>query len=789
MKNLNYSLFWRVIALLMFIPFLNSCDKKETSTVNKIWYTIPAQKWDHALPVGNGRMGAMVFGNPKNERIQLNEDSMWPGGPDWGDTFGKPEDLAEIRSMVCKGKVHEADKAIVERFSKKGVKRSHQTMGDLFIDYPDKKIENYKRELNLDSAVVTTRFTADGSLIKQEVFCSAPDNILVINISSTDPNGTDLEIRLNRPEDHGHKTVSVKATGQQLIMDGEVTQQGAVCEVPKPLDYGVKFRTIAKVINKGGSVEANDGKLLLKGINSVRIILACSSSYYSADYQKQVEKTILNTQEKNYKSLLSNHVVDYQSLYKRLNFDLGGHELDSLATNLRLEKIKAGGEDPDLVTKMFQYGRYLLISSSRPNTNPANLQGIWNEHIEAPWNADYHLNINLQMNYWPAEVGNLSECHKPLIDYIDRLIERGKITAKQQYNCRGSVIHHSSDLWAPTWMRANQPYWGSWIHGGGWLMQDIWRYYEFTGDKEFLKNQGYPALKQIALFYLDWVQKDKNNEWVSFPSTSPENSYIAADGEKAAVTMGNAMGQQIINEVFSNVLEAAKELQVNDDFVKEVKSKLANLRSGLKIGEDGRILEWDKPYEEPEKGHRHMSHLYALHPANAITPEGTPALFKAAHKSLDYRLEHGGAGTGWSRAWLINFSARLLDGEMAKENIDMFFKRSTEINLFDMHPPFQIDGNFGFTAGVSEMLLQSQNKELEILPALPKAWQNGKISGLLARGGFEVDITWKEGKLSALSVRSNLGNKCKVKYNRKIVEFETKEGQVYHFDDQLNMLK
>ncbi|WP_409187175.1 glycosyl hydrolase family 95 catalytic domain-containing protein [Antarcticibacterium sp. 1MA-6-2] len=466
-----------------------------------------------------------------------------------------------------------------------------------------------------------------------------------------------------------------------------------------------------------------------------------------------------------YSEIFKRHVRDHQKYFNRVSLQLGDSQKVNLPTDIRLKNLATGKEDLGLVADLFQFGRYLLISSSRPGTNPANLQGLWNEHIAAPWNADYHLNVNLQMNYWPAEVTNLTELHMPLFDFTDKLIERGRITAREQYGIkRGAVAHQATDLWAPAFMRAEQPYWGSWIHGGGWLAQHYWEHYNFTKDKTFLRERAFPAIKSFAEFYLDWlVWDEKTQKWVSFPETSPENSYLNKEGKRAAVSYGSAMGHQIIAEVFDNILSAAEVLEIEDDFVKEVKEKRKNLFPGIVVGPDERLLEWNEPYEEPEKGHRHLSHLYGLHPGNDII-QSTPGAFEAAKNSIDYRLQHGGAGTGWSRAWMINFNARLLDGRSAKENIDKFMQISLAKNLFDLHPPFQIDGNFGFTAGVAEMLLQSHEDFIRILPALPESWENGEIAGLKARGDIEVDIRWEKGLLKELVLRAKEGKKQKIHY-------------------------
>lgn len=766
-----------VLLLCSLIAVLQSFAQKSV-----LWYEKPAELWEDALPIGNGRLGAMVFGIPGKERIQLNEDSLWPGGPeDWGLAEGTRTDLDQIREYLKAGDHPKADSLLVLKFSRKGVTRSHQTLGDLWFDFKWDEVTEYQRSLDLDEATTLTTFKSEGHEVSQEIFASAPDQAILIKLQTSHPEGFRGLIRMDRPMDQANPTAETKALNNNLLeMKGMVTQRGGqIDSKPFPILNGVKFKVLLLAQNQDGEIKATDKGLQINESKEIHLKLVAETSFYHSDFENKAEARLDEIAFKSWGQIQQAHVREYQSWYDRMSLTLGETSSDNTPTDERIQNVKAGQTDLHLEKILFDFGRYLLISSSRPGTNPANLQGIWNQHISAPWNADYHLNINLQMNYWPAEVTNLSELHMPLFDFTDGLIENGKKPATVNFNMQGSMLPHTTDLWKIPFLQAATAYWGSWVGAGGWLGRHYWEHYLFTQDLDFLEKRAFPAIEQIALFYSEWLIADpRDGTLVSAPSTSPENQFINEKGQKAASTMGAAMDQQLIVDIFTIYLKSNEILGKRSALTDKIQSQLSQLRPGIQLGSDGRILEWDREYEEPEKGHRHMSHLYAFHPGSCITQSGTPEYFEAVRKTLDFRLANGGAGTGWSRAWLINFSARLLDGEMAYEHIQKLLSTGLYNNLFDAHPPFQIDGNFGYTAGVAEMLLQSHEEGIiRVLPALPKAWQSGGVKGMKARGGFTLDFTWEKGEVKTVRLHSTKGKKVVLFADGSEIDLELRAGE------------
>ncbi len=779
---------------LLLLLFLSNAAMAQQSM--QLWYKQPARRWEEALPVGNGRMGAMVYGRAEKEILQVNEESVWAGVKFNDANPNAYKVLDTIRKLLFEGKNQEALVIAQANFlavnaenSDKTARafRSHQTLMNVYINYGFAAYDDYKRSLSLETGIATTTFKVNGVEYKQEVLASAPDNVIVVQISASKPGSISAVFSVDRPDTRDTASrftdCKVTAAGNQLVMNGQINDRNGR-EDRGPEGLHMKFAGIVQVANTGGSKAATGQDIQVKNANTVTLYIQGATNYNHTkqDFENSVsalnkcKKLLQAAAVKSYAAISQRHIQDLKPIMERVSLRINGEQEGDIPTDERLKRTKEGIEDPHLISLFFQYGRYLLVSSSRaPGVLPANLQGIWNQHIDAPWNADFHTNINLQMNYWPAEVTNLSFTTVPLFDFMDYIRPQGRITAKKMYNARGWVVHHATDAFGKTGVQ-NGVAWGTFPMAASWMCLHFWEHFAFTQDYVFLKNKAYPVMKEHAQFVEDYLVKSPEGYLVTSPGSSPENQFLhPVTGKPTGLTYGPTMDSQILREFLAKCIAAAKALRTDSADIARWENIIAQLPP-TRTGKDGRILEWMQEYQEAEPGHRHISHLFGLHPGTQIT-EQTPALYEGALRTLTGRLAKGGGHTGWSRAWIINFYARLKQADSVRNHLQALFAKSTLPNLFDNHPPFQIDGNFGGTAGIAEALLQSHGDYVELLPALPAQWSSGKVTGLCARGGFVLDITWENGSLAGVKVRSTTGRNLVLKYRQHLLPLTVERGK------------
>lgn len=763
----------------------------------KLWYNAPATVWEEALPIGNGRIGAMVYGNPLQEVYQLNEESIWSGYPqDWNNPKAANA-LPQVREAVDRGDYAKASE-LWKANAQGPYTARYLPMANLMLDQLTRgEARNLYRELNISNALSTVTYEADGVKYRRTSFISYPDQVMVIKIAADRPQAVSLHIRLNSllrytVQTKGEKTLILNGKAPAYVANRDYDPHQVVYDDKR----GTQFKVQVELLPDGGHCEANDSALTVRNANEVVLLLSAVTDFGN-------KKMTLKKCKRPYQELLQRHTDDHQQLFNRLQLSLGTENLqkEALPTNERLKSFEQDPTDNGLTELYYQYGRYLLIASSRPGGLPANLQGIWNRHVQPPWGSNYTTNINTEMNYWPAEITNLPECFLPLSDFIGRLAVNGAQTAKVNYGInRGWLGHHNSDVWAQTAPTGGYdsdpkgaPRWSCWPMAGVWLCQHLWEHYAFGGDKKYLSKTAYPLMKGAAEFLLQWLQKDpETGYWITNPSTSPENRfrYIDKEGKKqnGEISRSSGMDLGLAWDLLTNCIEASTVLDTDKAFRQQCMDVRANLQP-FRIGSKGQLLEWDKEFEETDPNHRHVSHLFALHPGRQIIPEQQPELAAACQRTLEIR---GDGGTGWAMAWKINFWARLRDGNhafgMLKNGLRYVDATQVSVrgggtyaNLFDAHPPFQIDGNFGGTAGITEMLLQSHAGYIHLLPALPDNWQSGSIKGVRARGGFTIDMEWKESRITRLSVTSHSGGTCRIREATSPHEevIETEKGKTY----------
>ncbi len=799
--------------VISFILFLASSSVLAQSNT-KLWYNKPASYFEEALVLGNGKTGATVFGGVDSDQIYLNDATLWSGEP--VDPYMNPDAYKNIPAI--REALNNENYSLAEKLNRKiegKFSQSYAPLGTMFLEFDHKNnYKNYYRELDISKAIVSVKYSAGGVDFTREYFVSNPNKIMVIKLSASKKEALNFTVKFQSLLKYaGSSDDKILKIDGYAPYHAEPNYQNVADPVRFDENRGIRFSSYVEIKNDGGEVIVSDSTLNVVGANEAIIFVSIATSFNGFDKDpvkngldnKAIAQAQLNkAYKKGFQKLKEEHLEDYQAFFNRVKLDLGETSVPDLPTDERLKKYTEGADDKNLEILYFQYGRYLLISSSRTEEVPANLQGIWNPYIRPPWSSNYTMNINVEENYWLAEIANLSEMHKPFLSFIENLAETGKVTAKTFYGVdKGWASAHNSDIWAMSnpvgEFGQGDPAWACWNMSGTWAVTHLWQHYQFTNDHEFLKNYAYPLMKGAAEFCLGWLVKDKQGYLITSPSTSPENLYITPDGFRGATLYGSTADLAMIRECFKQTIKASKELNIDPGFRDSLIIALNKLYP-YQIGEKGNLQEWYYDWEDAEPTHRHQSHLFGLFPGHQITPDKTPELAEACRKTLEIK---GDETTGWSKGWRINLWARLWDGNRAyklfrellsyvppdgAKDINYGGGGGTYPNLFDAHPPFQIDGNFGGAAGVVEMLLQSDDEGILLLPALPDVWKSGSVSGLCASGGFEISMNWNDGLLTELEVLSKAGNSCVLRYNGEKVIFETKKGANYKLNSGLKLL-